>query len=382
MKKDNKFIKTICIYAICSIIIAAFFINAILSWDSTLKTLKSFINILLPFLSGALIAYILNPFISKINGFLLNMCKLKSVKIRKFLSIVITYLIVFGFISVILVYILPEIIDSLSEVVDIVPSMYNHILTFFDTFQEKYPTLDFEYIDTLLSSMIPNVITYLKDFVANLIPILYTTSMSLISLLYNIIIAIIVSIYVLSDKKALLINTKKLLYAFIPNSWISETVEVLRECHKIFIGFIIGKSIDSLIIGILCFILMSILNLPYTLLISVIVGVTNMIPYFGPFIGAIPGILLLLLISPVKALIFTILILVLQQFDGLVLGPKILGGSTGLKPLWIIVAITIGGSLAGIAGMFFGVPIVAVLSFILNRYLDKRLAKKLPNQTE
>jgi len=382
MKKDNKFIKTICIYAICSIIIATFFINAILTWDSTFKALKNFINILLPFFSGALIAYILNPFISNINASLLNKCKLKSDKIRKILSILITYLIVFGFISVVLFYILPEIIDSLSEVIDIIPSMYNRIFAFFDTFQEKYPTLDIEYIDTLLRSMIPNAMNYLKDLAASLIPILYTTSMSLIRLLFNIIIAIIVSIYVLSDKRALMANIKKLLYAFIPNSWVSETLEVLRECHKIFIGFIIGKSIDSLIIGILCFIIMSLLNLPYTLLISVIVGVTNMIPYFGPYIGAIPGILLQLLMSPVKALIFTILILVLQQFDGLVLGPKILGNSTGLKPLWIIVAITIGGSLAGVAGMFFGVPIVAVLSFILNRYLDKRLAKKLPNQTE
>lgn len=382
MEKDNKFIKTICTYAICSVIIAAFFINAILNKDTTLKTLKSFINILLPFFSGALIAYILNPFISRVNGFLLNKCKLKSIKIRKMLSILLTYLLVFGFISVVLFYILPQIVKSLSEVVDIIPSMYSQILAFFDTIQEKFPTLDIEYIDTLLRSMIPNMINYIKDLATNLIPILYTTSMSLIRLLFNIIIAIIVSIYVVSDKKPLLANVKRLLYAFIPNSQIPETFEVLRECHKMFSGFIIGKSIDSLIIGILCFILMSILRLPYTLLISVIVGITNMIPYFGPFIGAIPGILLLLLIDPTKALIFTILIIILQQFDGLFLGPKILGESTGLKPLWIIIAITIGGSLAGIAGMFFGVPIVAVLRFILNRYLDKRLAKKLPNQTE
>jgi len=118
---------------------------------------------------------------------------------------------------------------------------------------------------------------------------------------------------------------------------------------------------------------MSILQLPYAVLISTIVGVTNMIPYFGPFIGAIPGVLILLLVSPLKALIFTIMILVLQQFDGLILGPKILGNSTGLKPLWIIIAITVGGSVAGVLGMLLGVPVVAFLRYLLNCYISYRL---------
>ena len=121
---------------------------------------------------------------------------------------------------------------------------------------------------------------------------------------------------------------------------------------------------------------MSLCQLPYAVLISAIVGVTNMIPYFGPFIGAVPGVLIMLLVSPIKALIFAILILVLQQFDGLILGPKILGDSTGLKPLWIIFAITIGGSIAGVLGMFLGVPVIAVLRYLLNRFLQYRLEKR------
>ena len=121
---------------------------------------------------------------------------------------------------------------------------------------------------------------------------------------------------------------------------------------------------------------MTIFRMPYTLFISLIVGVTNMIPYFGPFIGAIPGILIILFISPLRAVGFAILILALQQFDGLILGPKILGDSTGMKPLWIIFAISIGGSIAGVIGMFLGVPLVAFLSYLLDRYLDHRLRKK------
>ena len=146
--------------------------------------------------------------------------------------------------------------------------------------------------------------------------------------------------------------------------------------YQLFSSFIIGKAIDSLIIGLLCFVIMSLCQLPYAVLISAIVGVTNMIPYFGPFIGAVPGVLIMLLVSPIKALIFAILILVLQQFDGLILGPKILGDSTGLKPLWIIFAITIGGSIAGVLGMFLGVPVIAVLRYLLNRFLQYRLEKR------
>ena len=150
----------------------------------------------------------------------------------------------------------------------------------------------------------------------------------------------------------------------------------VKECNTIFSSFIIGKSLDSLIIGIICFILMTILKLPYSVLLSVIVGITNMIPYFGPFIGAIPGVVLFLVISPIKSIIFAVMILALQQFDGLYLGPKILGNSTGLKPLWVIFGITVGGAYAGVLGMFLGVPVVGVIAHLLNKSITSRLEKK------
>ena len=208
--------------------------------------------------------------------------------------------------------------------------------------------------------------------------------MIVVQWLVNLIIAIIVSIYMLSDKKPLKNSLKAVVYAFVPTKHITSVTEILKEAYKLFSSFIIGKALDSTIIGCLCFLFMTILQLPYAVLISVIVGITNMIPYFGPFIGAVPGALILLLISPVKAVIFVILILVLKQFDGLILGPKILGDSTGLKPLWIIVAITIGGSLGGVLGMFLGVPIVAFLRYLANRFLTYRLRKRnfLPDDSE
>ena len=180
----------------------------------------------------------------------------------------------------------------------------------------------------------------------------------------------------LYDKKRLMRAAWKIIYAFLPQKHFDTCHEILAECNRLFSSFVTGKFIDSAIIGVLCFILMTILQLPYTLFISVIVGVTNMIPYFGPFIGAVPGILILLFVQPFKALVFAIMVLCLQQFDGLILGPKILGESTGMKPLWIIFAITVGGSMFGVIGMFLGVPVVAILNYLLDLYLQFRLNKK------
>lgn len=143
-----------------------------------------------------------------------------------------------------------------------------------------------------------------------------------------------------------------------------------------FSGFIIGKSIDSLIIGLLAFVAMTILKLPYTVLISVIIGITNMIPYFGPIIGAVPGAFILFIVSPMKCLIFIIMVFVLQQFDGLILGPKILGESTGVRPLLILFSITVGGAYFGPLGMFLGVPFFATVQFLIKNWVDYRLYKR------
>ena len=231
-------------------------------------------------------------------------------------------------------------------------------------------------IQDAMDNMLPSILNYIRDFASNIVPTLYSLSMSIMQLLLNLVIALIVSIYILMDKKILLGTVKASIYAFLPQKRIPYIMDTLKECNDIFGGFVIGKAIDSLIIGVLCFIVMTILRLPYTLLISLIVGITNMIPYFGPFIGAVPGAIVMLMVSPLKAVIFIIMIFALQQFDGLYLGPKILGQSVGLRPLWIIVAITIGGSIAGVLGMFLGVPIMAVLRYLVMRTLKQRLEER------
>lgn len=367
---------TIAVYAVMVILAGVLIIRLILSWDETVAAIRKTVSVLMPFLIGGLIAFILNPAVKKLCRVLGHFCHIKDGPLRTGLAIAITYLLVIGLIGVALFGIVPQLVESIMELVNYIPRAVNEIYLFVDNLEEHFPGIDMEVLRTTINNAIPDMINYIRDFATNLVPALYTISMSIVSWIINLLIAVIVSIYMLADKKPLLRSTKAIIYGFIPMRNIHSFLEILRDGNKIFSGFIIGKSIDSLIIGILCFILMNILGLDYAVLISVIVGVTNMIPYFGPFIGAIPGILILLLISPVKALIFGILILVLQQFDGLILGPKILGDSTGLKPLWIIVAITIGGSIAGVLGMFLGVPVIAFLRYLLDRLLKHRLCKR------
>ena len=165
----------------------------------------------------------------------------------------------------------------------------------------------------------------------NLLPYVVNTSMAIVKGLVNLIIAIMVSVYMISDHKNIFYNFKRVLYAVFPKNAADTTRKICRESGTIFLKFMYGKALDSLIIGIICFICMTIFKFPYTVLISVIVGITNMIPYFGPYIGGVMGGIIIVIVNPIQVIFFAILILVIQQFDGLFLGPKILGESTGLK---------------------------------------------------
>lgn len=367
---------TISVYAIAVIAIGAVIIRAIFSFESLVGGIRSAFNVLMPFVIGALLAFILNPAVRKVMQFLEKVCHVRSLKLRKLLAIAITYIIFLGFITVTIFGIVPQVANSIIELINNIPASINYIYDLLDILKEHFPSLDIAGLEKATNDTIPTLLNTLKDFATNLIPAIYTISMYIVNWIIDIVIAIIVSVYMLSDKKQLRNSCKAMVYAFVPQKWVQILVEVLQECNNLFSSFVIGKAIDSLIIGILCFILMNIFRLPYAVLISVIVGITNMIPYFGPFIGAIPGILILLIVSPIKALVFLILILCLQQFDGLILGPKILGNSTGLRPLWIIIAITVGGTVGGVLGMFLGVPIVAFLRYLMNRLIQHRLRKK------
>lgn len=367
----------ISIYALAVIAIGTIIISLIVNFSYTVLAIKQIINVLTPFIIAFFIAYILNPIVVTIdNRLLLKILKIKNDTVRKISSIVLSYLIVIGIIAISLIYIIPELLTTLSELNGTITSISEKIIYYIQNLEDIFPYIDFTVIEDKINEAIPELISYGTNLLSDVFPKLINISFSIVRLIINLVLSIVISCYMLSDKKALKKNVKRVIYCFVSEPKANTIFANAKECNSIFNRFIVGKTIDSLIIGVICYILMNILHLNYAILLSVIVGITNMIPYFGPFIGAVPGVLLFLATDPLKALIFAFMILVLQQFDGLYLGPKILGESTGLKPLWVIFGITVGGACMGVIGMFLGVPITAVIAYLLDKTITHRLEDK------
>lgn len=377
--ETNKKYYIISIYTVIVVLICALIVKLIFSWASTSAFIAKYIVAAAPVIAGFFVAYLLNPLVNFLERKLfMKLMKKKHPKICRTLSIIIAYLIVVGALALIFVFLIPQLSSSLTDLVGQIQTWYNQSLKWFNSLQEKYPDID-------ITSIVNNIQTSVMDFlnmdritglISSMVPKLFSTSIAFFKVIYNLIFAFIVSIYVLFDKKRLVRNMKRLIRALFKPAKASDIIRTGSLIHHIFSNFIIGKTIDSLIIGILCFILMSVFQMPFALIISIIVGITNMVPYVGPFVGAVPGFFIIFISSPIQSLFYLILILVIQQFDGLYLGPKILGDSTGLRPIWIIFAISVGGAAGGVLGMFLGVPTVAVIAILLDQWLDKRIQKK------
>ena len=380
--KDSKFLRNkkynlISLYVITCFLVCIFLLRLIWDWAGTKKTIVEIFTMISPFFIGFLIAYLINPLVKTLNEKLFHkLLKIKKDSIRKLLSILVAYIIVITVLVICISIIIPELYTSITTIYESLQDYYDSFMKFLIKFSDKHPNIDIAYLTKLVQTNSSNIIDFMKGSIGTILPLLYNTSISVISWTFKILIALIVSCYMLIDKDRLLRNAKRFIYAIFKKERATKFCQILKESNKIFSDFVIGKTIDSVIIGFMCFIFMKIIGLKYAMLISVIVGITNMIPYFGPFIGAIPGIILLLTIDFQSAIIFLALILVLQQFDGLYLGPKILGEKTGLRPIWIIFAITVGGWLMGPLGMFLGVPIFAVIVYLIDRAITNKLKRK------
>ena len=357
--ESNKKYFTISIYTIAVILIGCVIFRFVTQWSNTSKLISQLWGILFPFFMGFLIAYILNPVVAFFQrNVSIKLLKKKSASAQRGLAILISYLVMVGFIIVCLRFIIPQLYDSIRELSLMIPDIYKSIMSIFEHYRENSTDMfPGQIADMIETKTLPKLFELTNNLLTNIVPMLYEASMSFAKGLFNLFIAFIVSIYMTIDKFILKNAGKRLVLAIFNENFSYRVLRTLKDCHNIFSGFIIGKSIDSLIIGLLAFVAMTILKLPYTVLISVIIGVTNMIPYFGPIIGAVPGAFILFIVSPTKCLIFIIMVFVLQQFDGLILGPKILGESTGVRPLLILFSITVGGAYFGPLGMFLGVPI-------------------------
>lgn len=368
------------LYIVAIVAACAILIRLTFDWDNMMKFFFSMLKVISPFILGVFIAFILNPMVFWFKKNLFHrIFHMKKDKPALLLSIFITYTIIFGLAILLIMFVLPQIYSSIIDLTGQINVLYFKTAEYLAAFQVEHSDLtfiDYDQIMSILNNAVPQIVDYLSNITGSIVPFLYSAASMLIKGIYNFIIAIIVSIYIISDQHNLLVNTKRLIYAILPDKGRDTIVEVLNQSVRIFGDFVWGKAIDSYIIGIINFIAMTILNLRFAVLISVIVGISNMIPYFGPFIGGAIGAVILLITSPVNALVFVILILILQQFDGIFLGPKILGNSIGIKPLWVIFGITAGGSIGGLVGMFLGVPCVAVLSYIIEMFITTRLKQK------
>jgi len=305
-------------------------------------------------------------------------------------SILLTWTVIAAMVYVLFSILIPELYRSVRQFFANVETYYNTINGWVHHLLDTYPTLE-----NWAVQQMENYYEVLQNWVKNELLPQATTLMGIVSggvfsgvfilvrFFSDLLVGVIVSVYFLATKETCAAHARKIIYSLFSEKNVYWVLRAIRKVDRIFSGFVRGKLLDSLIIGILCCVGCSLLEMPYTPLVSVIVGVTNVIPFFGPFLGAIPSTLLILLVSPMKAVYFVIFVLALQQLDGNVIGPKILGDKTGLSSLWVIIAILVGGSFFGLAGMFFGVPVCACFYSLMNFIVDARLKKKhLPVDTE
>ena len=342
-------------------------------------------SILMPIIYGAVLAYLMLPIYNKTRSYT-NQKLGKAVKdpsiadriakgIATLVSLIVLVVLVAGLFRVFM----PEIYKSILRLQESIGEYINNLTMWMNKlFEDNQDFEQFvmpyyeqgvaEFQKWLTEKLVPNM--------SMIIGQLSTGLLSVVTVVKNILIGVIVMVYFLNIKDTLSAQSKKIVYSVLKLKDANRLVSEVRFAHGIFGGFITGKLLDSLIIGIMCFFAMQFMGMPYVLLISVIIGVTNVIPFFGPFIGAVPSAFLILMISPMKCLYFLIFILVLQQFDGNILGPKILGDSTGLPSFWVLFSILLFGGLLGFVGMIIGVPAFAVIYRLVSAYVSNNLKKK------
>ena len=369
--------------AVLLLLVAAVFV--VIRWSLVAALGAKIAHILAPVIYGAVFAYLLNPVYNRVQAAVMKLTKdiIPDEKGRKRLggflgtlaSMCLLVAVVVGLISMLI----PQLISSIRGVMETLPSSINNLEIWLEKILADNPDLEQQVMQHYGAAA-----DYLQNWLTNVVvPNIYRIIGSVSSgvvlvvrAVFDILIGLIVMVYLLNMKEKLLAQAKMIIYGVFPLKIANKVIEEGRYVHQVFGGFIIGKLLDSLIIGLICFVLLGFANMPYVLLVSVIVGVTNVIPFFGPFIGAIPSAFLILLSDPMKCLYFLIFVLLLQQFDGNILGQKILGDSTGLSSFWVLFSILLFGGLMGFVGMIIGVPTFAVMYRLVTEFTTWRLGKK------
>lgn len=370
--------------------VAFFFL--IYRYQGFTRILGKFKVILRPITIGLVIAYLMTPIVNFEERYLLPLAQRKmknqekAKKLVRVVSVMGALIFFILLIGILLLMVVPELYKSINGLIVTMPKQVNSFMAWLD----GYVSSDSEisgYLEIGLTKATEFFEHWAKtDFLPqtkNIVAGVTTGVINVVKILFNVLVGIIISIYVLMSKEEFIGQSKKLTYALLPGKSANAVIHTVHKSNEIFGGFISGKILDSLIIGVLCFICLYFMKMPYALLVSVIVGVTNVIPFFGPYLGAVPSTILIMLASPMQGVYFIIFILVLQQIDGNIIGPAILGESTGLSSFWVVFAILVGGGIFGILGMIIGVPAFAVLFYVARKLVNYILERKhLPKSSE
>lgn len=383
MKIDwNKKYLTISVYAFIVILSSIALYYCVSNLNLFKDVLNNIVATAQPFIVGGVIAYLINYILNFYEVKVLQRWKFAdlSKKFRRGLGLILSYITAAAIVYIFVKIIFPQVIDNVVGLVNNIPQYISDTTVFMSEVFEKidipknYSAMVVERLNEMLSKIL--------EIVSNAVPALANTAMSIASSIWNIVLGIIISIYILIDKEKFASAGRKICYAMFNENKVDGILTLAKKSNDTFSRFIGGKILDSFIIGVLTFIILIIFKMPYALLVSVIVGITNVIPVFGPFIGAIPGFLIIVFVSPIQALWFLLIILAIQQIDGNIIGPYILGDSVGLSAFWIIFSVTIFGKLLGITGMIIGVPIFAILYSLIKEYIENKLKQKgLPIET-
>lgn len=388
MKIDwNRKYTTIAVYVLIVVFISILFVVAIFKFSGLLAMLGTIVDILTPIITGFVIAYLLNPVMKFFERRIFKKLFRKKERPRliRALSVICTTLVALLIVTALIAIIVPEIIKSISSIANNAQDYYTNVQNWADTLIKDNPTLQqfvSEQLDNF-STYVTEATSYLKSNLQNIVSVLSSGIFAIIGALKNLFIGFIISIYLLLSKELFSAQLKKVFFAFFPPKYCTRMLANYHKVNTIFAGFISGQLLDATIVGILCFVGMTILQLPYAVLISVLVAVSNLVPFFGPFIGAIPSALLIFVTNPIQSVWFLIFIIILQQVDGNIINPRIQGDSTGLPAFWVIVSLMVGGGLFGIPGMLLAVPVCAVLYMLFRTYVEGRLEKKhMPTSTK
>lgn len=345
--------------------------------ETVSSSMKSFSTVMFPFVFGFSLAFLLNPVMMFFENKVFKNVKMKQ-KAKRLISMFIALFIALVVVSFLIMMIVPAIIESVTDLLshseEYIASFSIYVAELFERFN-----LDSSMVEASIGQFVGEgnaLVAKFGTFFSEMIPKLISTSYGLVRTLLNVLFGICAAMYLLMDKELFLGMVNKANYALFPQHVARYFKSLGTVVRDVFYDFIVGKAIDSFIIGILCYIGLLFLDIEYPILFSVIVGFTNMIPIFGPFIGAIPGGIILLVINPIHSITFCLFILALQQFDGNVLGPIVLGDKLGLPSFFILFSVTLGGALFGVVGMFIGVPTFAVLYYGISGFMEMRISEK------